>query len=196
MPNGIGKQLMGGVISKYVGEGGRMSGALGILDNIIKERERTRTEQTDITKSLLGVKEVARGVAQKRGLPFVESEEDIQQKTIRDITITKGRQDIAGTSIPDARDQAWKVLQYLRTNPGIVRATQIDREAYIENAKTGLFGAWSVLPPLDQQQFEEAIGDVWDRSNPGKKKVTTIKEKVTQPQPKTTSRYKVTPMSQ
>ena len=183
---GIGKSLMTGIISDYYSKGGKASGALGVLDNIIKERERTRTEQTDITKSLLGVPEVARGVAQQRGMPFVESEEDIQSKKYRGLQITRAEQDIAGASIDDARRQSIRVQTAISQPTSQIFARKIDREKYIDMAKTQVGSLWTILPLPDQSAFEEYVGSIWDMVNPRKTKKTVT-------QPKTTGRYKVTP---
>ena len=191
MPNGnIGRQLMGGVISKYVGEGGRMSGALGILDNLIKKREEERTFQKGITTQLLGVKEVARGVAQKRGLPFVESEEDIQAKKYRGLQITAAEQNLAGTSVGDAKTFAFKVLQSLESDITGIRLSKIDRSSFIENAKAKMLGSYNVLPPTDQQLFEDYAGSIWDKyASKEQKKVTTAKETVTTPKSTTADKW-------
>ena len=173
MAGGIGRQLIGGVISKYIGEGGRMSGALGILDNLIKKREEERTYQKDITKTLLGQKEVALGEAKRRGMPFVESEEDIQAKKYRGLQITKAEQDIAGTSVDDARSQAYRVLKGV--DPYSSVAMKSNREEYINFIKGQMLGTWKQLPLPDQQAFEEYVGQIWD-SYPGKRKISPTKE--------------------
>lgn len=181
----VGRQLMGGVISQYIGQGGRASGALGILDNLIKKREEERTYQKDITKSLLGVKEVARGEAKRRGMEFIESEEDIQAKKYKGLQITAAEQGLAGTSIEDARSAAWKAMTLADNDAMNIPLRKVRRSEYIENAKIKMLGTFNVLPPLDQQSFSEYIGGLWDKyassEQKKKEKVTTVKETVTTP---------------
>ena len=191
MAGNIGRQLMGGVISQYIGQGGRMSGALGVLDNLIKQREQQRVGEADITKSLLGVKEVARGVAQQRGLPFVESEEDAQQKKLRDLQITAAIQSTTGTGPGVAMNRANALLKGLQSDPmSIAMAIRAGktREEFIQDAKDAMIGTYNNLPLESQGFFDETAGDIYDNTIGGipglekfkKKKVSTAKETVTQ----------------
>ena len=178
MANGMGKQLATGIISDYYKRGGVASGAISILDNIIRERERKRTSETETTRALLGVPGIARGEAKRRGMEYIESPEETQIATQRGLNIETTRRELAGTSISDAKTLKFRIMQAVDSDAMGLYTTK-SREEYIAKAKAKMGSSWDVLPELDKQTFEEYVGAAWD--NIPRKRSSAPTEKTKKP---------------
>ena len=151
----------------YYQKGGRASGILGILDNMIKEREEQKLSSSKITQQLLGVKEVQRGIAKQSGLPYEEDEATQLAKERTALLNKQTEQNISGTGPAYARKMAANLLSDLQQdtiNLAMALRGGLSREKYVQQAKDQLLDLYDSLSPEAKIFFEQRVGQIYDNT--------------------------------